>query len=259
MASEKPSTRNNPRQPRASRQQQAAALPPIDAYAAVSRRPLHVLVFLLPLLIAHEICTLIVGPGGVDLEAHRVLRGVFELFGPMSLHMPAALMAVVLLVWHLLARDSWRVRPGVVGAMGAESVAWAVPLVVLAPLIGGGVLAAGAIGAEGLLERVTIAVGAGLYEEMLFRLIGISLVHAVLVDLLRVPERVGLVVAVLASSAAFAAIHQVGGELSAGAFGYIMAAGCYFGAIFVLRGFGVVVGAHVVYDLVVLVVLGQGG
>lgn len=255
MASARSRTQPRPRPPAG--QHEPAFQPPSDAYPAVSRRPLHVLMFLLPLLIAHEVCTLMLGPGGIDLEAHRVLRGVFELFGPASLHMPAALMGVVLLVWHVLTRDPWRVRLGVVGGMGAESVAWAVPLVVLAPLIGGGVLAAGSFAPGGLLERVTIAVGAGLYEEMLFRLIGISLVHAVLVDLLRLPERVGLIAAVLATSAAFAAIHQVGGELSAGAFAYIMAAGCYFGAIFVLRGFGVVVGAHVVYDLVVLVALGQ--
>lgn len=242
-----------------------------DGYAALSRRPLHMLAFLLPFLIAHEVCMLVVGTGAVDLEAHRVLRGVFELFGPASLHMPAVLLAVVLLVWHVLARDRWRLRLPVVGGMGVESVAWAVPLVVLAPLLGGAVLAAQAGVDEagmgsglapgvvpGVLERVTIAVGAGLYEEMLFRLIGIMLFHVVLVDLIRLSERVGLVLAVLASSLAFAAIHNtMGADLPMGVFVYYTLAGCYFGAVFVMRGFGVVVGAHIVYDLVVLIALPQ--
>ena len=58
---------------------------PPKGYAALSTRPLHVLVFLLPLVIAYEIGSIVylVNPEGdtKQILAQKILHQFFELFG----------------------------------------------------------------------------------------------------------------------------------------------------------------------------------
>src|SRR5690606_11890820 len=102
-------------------------------------------------------------------------------------YLPAIVMVVVLLVWHVLRRDRWRLELPVLGAMALEAVAWTPPLVVLALVVQpaltdavAAVAGAGPAAGASLTElsreaRATIAVGAGLYEELLFRMVGVAL------------------------------------------------------------------------------------
>ena len=106
--------------------------------------------------------------------------------------------------------------------------------------------------------RLTIALGAGPYEEMLFRLVGIALVHFVLADLLRVRREVANVLSIVVTAAAFAAYHDTslaGGGQDWPLVWFYFAAGMYFGTVYVLRGFGIVAGTHAFYDVLVLVLL----
>lgn len=243
-------------------------------YAWLSQRPLHVLVFLLPLIIAYEVGSalwLYDAEQGVfeTIRAHEQLMRVLGAFGSSAVFLPGILLVVVLLAWHLLSRDPWRVRPGVLGGMFVESALWAMPLLVLGQMvhrISGEPLSAniaaavapnGQVAAEApMLAKLTLAIGAGVYEELLFRLFGIAALHFVLVDLLRMKNRPGTVIAVLLSSVAFALYHDAAflsgfGGLDLQRMVFLTIAGAYLGAIFVLRGFGIVVAAHAIYDLVV--------
>jgi len=245
-------------------------------YAALSTRPLHTLIFLLPIVALYEVGSVLylANPqtgSTQQILAERLLGRFFELFGVGGLYLPAAALLAVLLLWHILERDPWRVRWGVPAGMLAESVVWTVPLVALAHLVaiaaGAGAapptaalaLAADAQGAEETLRslpwqaRGTIALGAGLYEELLFRMVAIALLHFLLVDLLGVKETPGRVAAIAVSALLFALYHA---NLAGTPF-YLMA-GLYFGAIYVWRGFGIVVATHALYDLVALVLLTGG-
>jgi hypothetical protein len=245
-------------------------------YAWWSRRPLHMLVFLAPLIAAYEIGSVWLmrrGEGVNPISAERILADVFDLFGGQTgLHFPAALIVVTLLIWHVLTRDPWRVRPRVVAAMAAESVAWAVPLLVVGVVVvrtlgvGAEPVAAASLAQAGVedvgrLGRATIAIGAGVYEELLFRLVGITLIHLALVDLLGLRDLAGRVIALVVSSAAFALYHDVtdASGIAWGRVVYFFLAGAYFAMLFLARGFGIVVGAHAAYDLFVLLrPLGEG-
>jgi membrane protease YdiL (CAAX protease family) len=101
--------------------------------------------------------------------------------------------------------------------------------------------------------------GAGVYEELLFRLIFLSLVGWVLS---RIPalRRPAMMIAVVLTSLAFAAAHYVGpyGEpvqLFRSAFWFSFSfrflAGTFFGTLFVYRGFGIAAGSHAGYDILV--------
>jgi hypothetical protein len=96
-------------------------------------------------------------------------------------------------------------------------------------------------------------IGAGIYEEVLFRL-GLFLGLFGLLRVVKLPKLLALTLAALAAAAAFAAAHHVGpyGEpVRTDYFLFRSLAGLYFTLLFVLRGFGIAVGAHAGYDVLV--------
>ncbi len=241
-------------------------------YAWISQRPLHVLVFLLPLVIAYEVgsAVYLLDPvaGGETIRAHEQLSRVLGAFGASSVFLPGILLVAVLLAWHILSKDPWRLRPRVLGGMAIESALWTLPLLVLGAMVqrvSNESLAAAAVGSGGgdaishapMMAKLTLALGAGLYEELLFRLFGIAAVHFVLADLLRMKPGPAMVFAVLLSAVGFALYHDAAffsggtGGLDAQRFVFLTLAGLYLGGIFVFRGFGIVVAAHALYDIVV--------
>lgn len=242
-----------------------------DGYGAVSMRPLHVLVYLLPLVVLYEagsVAFLTDWGSGVSetIRARAILSGFFQAFGAVGLFLPGLALVLVLLVWHVMRGDAWRVRWPVLAVMLAESCAWMVPLLVFSVLLrsavpGASGALAGSQEVDALLSmpvgaRLTISIGAGLYEELLFRMIGIAALHALFVDLCRVRDQWGRVLAVALSAVAFAVYHDVSAP-GAGvdwwrAF-FFLCSGAYFGALYLARGFGIVVATHALYDVVVLV------
>lgn len=251
---------------------------PREDYGYLSTRPLHILVFLLPLVIVYEIGSAVYLAGDQagaarTIRAERLLSSFFEVFGVGGLYLPGLLLVVVLLIWHLLTRDRWRVRFSVPTWMTVESVFWTMPLLVIGqmvfrlfqspPQLVVPLLAGEADSALGSLSKpalATIAVGAGLYEELLFRLVGIAVIHAIAADLLRIKDGPAKAIAIFLSAAAFALYHDVmlpSGGIDPARLAIFVLAGLYFGTIFVLRGFGIVVAVHALYDLAVLVLLAR--
>jgi hypothetical protein len=248
-----------------------------NGYPALSQRPLSILVFLIPLIVLYEYgsATWLADPAHGTLEtirAHSFLLGFFQEFRVVGRFLPALALVTVLLIWHVFAGQPWRVRALVIGGMYVESALWTIPLlflVLLVKLILGGPPPAGgappaamqALGAESAHSwqaLATMAVGAGLYEELVFRMIGMAALHLVLVDLVRLKEGSGRVAAVMIAAAAFALYHDPswsGGTVSLGSAGPYFVAGCYFGFLYLNRGFGIAVGVHALYDILVLVVL----
>lgn len=233
-------------------------------YLALTRLPWHNLCFLLPVVIAYEAASLhfLAGPSGEIVQmvkAQRLFEEAFERFGVLGMHLPAAAMLTVLLLWHLLTRESWKVRWDVLGGMAAESAVWTFPLLMIAVVLTPGVLVqAGGedVSAWPLGARLTISIGAGLYEELLFRMVIIAAADFVLVDLLRANRRLGAIGAVGVSAVAFGLYHlSPGSGFEFSWFALYTAAGAYLGAVYWLRGFGIVVATHALYDVLVLVVL----
>jgi membrane protease YdiL (CAAX protease family) len=106
--------------------------------------------------------------------------------------------------------------------------------------------------------QVVRFVGAGIYEEVLFRL-GLFGGLALLIRLAMMPRVVAVPVAAALGALAFAAAHHVGpaGEpVSTPVFLFRTAAGLIFTLLFVGRGLGVAVGAHAGYNILVGVSVG---
>lgn len=233
-----------------------------EHYWDVTHRPLQCLVFLLPMVIAYEAGIIMLHGSTPEyarpaLAAKQILQWFFSLFGATGFYLPGLALLVVLFVIHLASHQPWKVLPQPLLGMAGESVLLAIPLLMLnhwLPSLSAVTVSGSANGApvtDGL-DNLLLSVGAGLYEEMVFRLIIITLISIVLVDIARVRQVTGVALAVIVSSLLFAAhhYHPIGADVwSSREFAFRAAAGAYLAAVYVLRGFGLAVGCHVIYDV----------
>lgn len=247
-----------------------AASPTLEGYWRHSQQPLQAMLFLLPLIVLYELALPYFGHDRVrdamsDIYARRLLYRFFEMLGVSGYYLPGLIVIVVLLSWHFARRDPWRVRPGLYGWMTCESLLLSLPLFVFQMVLFRHVammaLQAGGSGGPHWRAEVIFAVGAGIYEEMLFRLIGITLLHLLLADLLAIPRRFADPAAVIVAALLFAFYHFPDGfdsprnPFAWGKFIFYTAAGVYFGVIFVWRGFGIAAGTHAMYDLLLVMLV----
>jgi membrane protease YdiL (CAAX protease family) len=108
--------------------------------------------------------------------------------------------------------------------------------------------------AVGPLGKVILAFGAGVHEELVFRLFMVSALLWVGVRGLKMRRFTAALVAFVISSFLFSAAHHViGGEpWRLGVFTYRFLCGMIFASLFQFRGFAVAVYTHALYDIFVL-------
>lgn len=243
------------------------------AYLAATRHPWPCLLFVMPLLMLHE-------GGMVWLRVQREtlptitgvetwLRDGLDLAGlNLTMGPPLAVVAVCILwAWVRWTKPSPELLSTWLG-IAVESVVFALGLWGLWEIQGPlmkqlGLLSVGAAppARPTTLAQVIGLIGTGVYEETLFRLLCLSLLAWLLrwVLLLK-PLAVG--VAIILSAVLFAAAHQWHlefGKWQQTVFIFHTLAGLYFGVLFVVRGFGITVGAHACFNVLVTVAAIAGG
>lgn len=237
---------------------QAAPLP--AGYLSRSTLPLASLVFLLPFIVLYEVGTRTYAFDALHHTEQRIIAfnlmlDFFRWFGATGRYMPALAVVGILLSCHIARRDPWKVMPGTLIGMAFEGMAWGLPL-----------LAIGTFSARYLAHYLplmtghgdwrtllVLSLGAGIYEELVFRLVLLTLLHILLIDLLRFPKRPAYLVMVFSSSFAFALYHYLGNEVfSWQSLVFRTLAGAYFAGLFLLRGFGVTAFSHSCYDITVI-------
>ncbi len=242
-------------------------MPAKVSYFQATRHPWPSLLFLLPLLLAYEAGIFWLGgpqPDAMRNGADAWLHWGLQTVGVHFAYAPPALLAVFFLAWSYAARDK---RPqdlvGVVTGMVIEAVFFALGLWGLSRALGpvldhfGIRLSLNPARTQAVGQAITF-VGAGIYEEVLFRLVLFSGLAFVLRTVF-VPSLVAIPAAAAGSAALFSAAHHVGpfGEpFDRYVFLFRLLAGMYFAVVYRLRGFGVAAGAHALYDVVVGVSLG---
>ncbi|MHC5022818.1 MAG: CPBP family glutamic-type intramembrane protease [Planctomycetota bacterium] len=237
------------------------------SYWSNAQRPLQILLFVLPLILAECVLALLLddAPG---VLAHEELLDFFRRFGvasSASLYLGGLVIVVVLLAWHVLKRDPWRIDLHTAGLMAIESLVLAIPLLVFGRVIAQEAIvplpmAAPPVPAPEQLsiwQGLAVSIGAGLYEELLFRMLLIALVHTLLVDIAGLKHAAGAMIAVIVAAAAFTFYHPLESEpgsadISVRKLAFFFLAGLYLGGVYVLRGFGIVVGVHALYDILTL-------
>jgi hypothetical protein len=230
-------------------------------YLQSTRHPWASLLFLVPLVAAYEAGVLWLGGDQADRlrnGADAWLRWALEVFGVGQVLAAPAIVIVVLLVWSWWR---WTDRPDdpvtTWFGMAFESCLFAFLLWQFSrnfhPIIEQLGIELNIMIPAGRIAEVLTYIGAGIYEEVLFRL-GLFVGAYGFLRLVQLPRVAAVVLAGVGAAVAFAAAHHMGehGEpMVPAVFLFRVLAGLYFTLLFVGRGFGIAVGAHAGYDVLV--------
>jgi hypothetical protein len=202
---------------------------------------------------------------------------------------PAAVI-LTLIALQLTSRQSWKIKISDFLIMTGECIVLAIPLIILALVLNrapNGQSAAvnfspvalcqtacdnntaeqesGSQNSHTGLNRKTVqmdlltGIGAGIYEELIFRLVLISLSMMFFETVLGVPKTKAIIISVVISSLLFSLHHHfvfLNGQFAraeiftATRFAFRTIAGVFFAIIFAVRGFGIAAGTHAFYDII---------
>jgi len=220
---------------------------------------------LLPLALLH------LSSPAARLEKSLLVEYVLMRWQPYAL--PVLVLLLVAAILWSIGRIRYLELPWRGGAtlIFAEALCWAVVLgpllsflrtvidVELLPL-----LVTGAGESLSMHAKLSIAAGAGLYEELVFRVVilgGLAiLLRAFFINFFRdaIARNIGFAIALFSSALLFAAAHGMMGDQSAfetGPLVYRSLAGIAFGLLFWFRGLAICAYAHFAYDAILLIKL----
>ena len=238
-------------------------------YWRASRAPRHSLLFALPLLVLYELLAFTLSHDailGVRNGADVLLKSLFVGLGGRAglIAFGLLLLGTGAVVVYRDLRRGGPVEPGIFVLMLAESVVYALlfGLVVgtLTGLLLGGLvtgramaLVAGQVQATlSLPTKLMISLGAGIYEELLFRVLLVGALAWSGRRLLGWGPRGAGVMATLVGALVFSAFHYIGpygDPISLPSFTFRALAGLVFSAMYLLRGFGITAWTHALYDV----------
>ncbi|HET7273741.1 MAG TPA: CPBP family intramembrane glutamic endopeptidase, partial [Longimicrobiaceae bacterium] len=110
-----------------------------------------------------------------------------------------------------------------------------------------------------LQEGIVLSLGAGIYEELVFRVLLVGGIFGVFRSSGLARRRAGIFAAILAALI-FSGFHYIGPYGDAWAipsFMFRFLAGLVFSALFLLRGFGIAAWTHALYDVVLFLARGN--
>lgn len=238
----------------------APAPPP--GYFRLSRTATYSFLIALPLLVLYEVLILITSGGmaGVRIGAEVWLKGLLASFG-VGGHL--ALGVVVLIVGGvILYAERNRPRPLIpayFGAMLLESVAYAVFCALLVSVTVGAIffmqpVALMQAARPDVWTSLALSLGAGLYEELFFRVLLVGGL-ALLFEKLLGDKKRGYIAAAVLGALVFSAVHYLGtlgDAFTFASFTFRFLFGLALNAIYLLRGFGIAAWTHALYDVMVV-------
>jgi hypothetical protein len=248
---------------------------PAASYFHDTRAPRYSLLLALPLLLLYEVMAAALATpqaglrNGADVVLQALIAGAVGHQG--TLYVTAAVIALCI-AW--VVRDTRRhggIRPGWFPLMLLESAALAVVFAIVVATATSQLLAGlgaalmvvdagqGApLQAAGPATAVMLSLGAGLYEELLFRVLLVTGLAAGARALLGLSAVTAGVIACVVSALLFSAFHYVGAygdPFTLQSFTFRAVAGLAFSGLYLLRGFGITAWTHALYDIGVLLLL----
>jgi hypothetical protein len=241
-------------------------------YLTKTRAPRYSLVFALPLFVLYEaLAAALSGVGGtvsVRNAADVALKTPFLIFSGArgSLAFFATVIAVcVFLVVRDFRKTRERPQPRTFLLMLGESALLGLLLGVVVATLTQRLLGVLMLSAQsgptplesmGASTRLMLALGAGLYEELLFRVLLVGGLAAGFKWLFGARPMVAGFAAAIIGAVVFSAFHYIGeyGEpLELASFTYRAIAGLVFSGLYLTRGFGITAWTHALYDVYVMV------
>jgi hypothetical protein len=225
----------------------------LKRYAEESRKLGNSALLTAPIVLSYEVGLLLLGETGVRNAADALIDQGLTAFGR-----PVALIVNLLVLAAFVAFSltvvSRKATPiGLFIPVVLESALYAC---VLAPaLMAVSRRMVSAPEPDGALEGLVLSLGAGFYEELVFRLGAIGGLLFLFRRTFGITSGWLALALLIASGIGFSLFHHAGPgaePFAARVFVMRSIAGVLLGALFILRGFGVVCYTHVIYDLLCL-------
>jgi len=238
-------------------------------YWQSSKHPFYALLSVFPVLLFYELIALTLNQQqqiGIRNAADVIIKNIIikQLMETVGIHGLFAYGLIVLVVlgilfWQRYRNKNLSFQPTYFVIMFIESLVYAV---FLGPLVGyftnllqHFMPLTHIIDQLSLTHKVMLSLGAGFYEELVFRVILLSGSVFLLVKFLNLSRSAAVVIASLFSSVVFSAFHYLGpfGEpFQIYSFVFRFLAGIIFAILYILRGFGIAVYTHTLYDLLII-------
>jgi hypothetical protein len=226
------------------------------------RNLLTSLVLVFPLLIIYQLGVLFTLPmlNGADFLTVLLIRNLGFSKGQYLAFVAAVLVLFVVGLGFLRRKQPF--NPRIFFPVMLESTIYALSMgsliiLVMTKLLGIPPRLAGGLEHQSVFGRLIMSLGAGVYEETVFRLGLLGGIVALGEKVLGMARPLALLVAFSVSSLAFSAMHHIppyGDPISLGVFTFRALAGVCFGLLFWFRGFAVAVYTHALYDVYVLLI-----
>jgi len=236
------------------------------AYWQDSRKPRYSLLVALPLFILYQVLAALepaTKSGALRNGADVILETAFaRVAGPRG---PLLFMVVLVVIGLWLVVRDYRasggdLRFGVLVLMLGEATFLALAFglfvsTLTSQLVRPTAMLQHDVASLGLRTRLMLSLGAGLYEELLFRVLLVGSIAWVGHRVLGWRPFVAGLWAVLIGATVFSAFHYIGpygDQLTTYSFVFRTIAGVAFSALYLLRGFGITAWTHALYDAFLL-------
>ena len=231
----------------------------MSQYLTVSKSPLYSFIFTLPLFLLYEVGIFLISSRDIDQlrnGADVLMRQVLESFGIYGMYGFGGTFLIGFLIAFLRQKKNLRtseIESRFLLIMFFESIVWATLLVIMMIKIPTFLSLSNE---DYLIQQVVLAIGAGIYEEFVFRVLLISGLAILFGLIFNWGEFGKTFLSVIISSAIFSIFHffgSYGDTFSFPLFFVRFFAGIFLAMIYIFRGFGITAYAHSIYDLFVLV------
>ena len=229
------------------------------SYFLQTRSSFYSFLFTIPLFFIYEVGILFLSKDDILVVrngADFLMRSILESFGIFGLYGLGAIFLIGFIITYIYFfndKSNKSIRADYLFIMIFESVCWALILYFLLSKFM--LVLMNPIG-KTITQQVTLAVGAGIYEEFLFRVMLISGLTGIIDFVFLWSEKVRKAAALIIAAGIFSAFHfmgDYGDYFSMELFLLRFFAGIVLGILYIARGFGITAYAHSIYDLIVLI------
>ena len=230
----------------------------IIKYLEYTRTPIYSLLFTLPFFLIYEVGIFLTSNENLNIMrngADALMRQILSTFGLVGLYWMGAIFFIAIILTFLVQRKFWydiEIFGNYLIIMVFESLFWSVLLYFFMSNV---YLFLMNPNGEVLIQQITLAIGAGIYEEFFFRVVLILLISSILALVFNWNKKINNWLSMIIAAGIFSAFHFIGDYADFFSFKIFMVrflAGIILGTLYFFRGFGITAWSHSIYDLIII-------
>lgn len=237
----------------------------VKQYFSNTHSLLYSFLFSVPLFLIYEGLILISQPNAdhiVRISVDVWMKSIFSWFGVNAVSF--SLLFMMLLGFFILYKEREKLKDlkfSYFLVMIAETIIYAIIVAIISSALTSLILnfsANDSVDSLSYLQKLALSLGAGLYEELFFRVLLVSGFVFIFNKMFNNKKWAANIAAVTLSAALFSAVHYTGsmGDLfTLNSFLYRFLFGLILNGIYIWRGFGVAAWTHALYDVIVITFL----